>query len=108
MGVNEGIKYVLGIEGTWADHFRHRLDPWTVAKEVVDHVAHKTLPQGADEVANVLFSGSAYLPWPAHGGPKPIPTPEAEPTPPEPDNFDNIAALYGVAYGPDRGNGMER
>jgi hypothetical protein len=39
----------------------------TVAYETYEHIADKVIPQGADEVANVLYTGSAYLPWPGQG-----------------------------------------
>jgi len=60
------------------DHLKHRLNPWTIATEITNHVLHKLIPQGADEVANALYSGSAYLPWPGNNGPAPIPPPETE------------------------------
>ena len=87
---------------------KHRLNPKTIAKEAFGYLIHKTLPQGADEIANVLFSGSSYLPWPAHGGPLPQPEPDATPAPPEPTNFDVHVALYGVSYTDHPEGGIDR
>lgn len=80
------------------DHLNHRLDPKTIAREVFNHLTDKVIPQGADEAANALYNRSAYLPWPGTSGPAPVEAPPAEPTEPEPTNFDSHAAQYGVSY----------
>ncbi len=77
------------------DHLKHRLNPKTIAKEAFNHLTDKTFPHGADEVGNVLFSGSAYLPRPAVSGPAPIEAPAAEAATPEAAGSDNHASLYG-------------
>lgn len=59
-------------------HLTHRLSLKTIGKEVFAHFTDKVIPHGADEIGNVLFSGSAYLPWPGQGGPKPIQAPQIE------------------------------
>jgi len=59
------------------DHIKHRLNPKTVAKEALAGLTDKIIPQGADELGNVLFSGNAYLPWPGKGHLPPVPEPEA-------------------------------
>src|SRR4051794_33172364 len=56
-------------------HLNHRLSLKTIAKEVVAGFTDKIIPQGADELGNMLFSGSAYLPWPGPGNLQPIPAP---------------------------------
>jgi hypothetical protein len=92
-----------------AQHLKHRLNPMTIAKEVYRHLTEKVLPHGANEVGNMLMSGSAYLPWPGSNGPPPEPTPEIEP-PVKQNEFDFHAALYGVSYRghQDRGIDMDR
>ncbi|MFO0906866.1 MAG: hypothetical protein U0835_00600 [Isosphaeraceae bacterium] len=57
-------------------HLMHRLSPLTFLKEVINHFEKKVLPQGADEIGNLLYSNSAYLPWPGNNGPAPIPVPD--------------------------------
>jgi hypothetical protein len=87
---------------------KHRLNPKTVLKEVYNHLCHKTLPHGADEVGNLLFSGSAYLPWPGSNGPQPLDAPAETPEEPKPpDSFEAHAALYVVSY-PSRDEGRPR
>jgi hypothetical protein len=71
-GFAETAKYVVGIQGGFADHLKHRLDPKIIGKEICNHLTDKVIPQGADEAANLIFNHSAYLPWPGQGGPKPI------------------------------------
>ncbi len=60
------------------DHLKHRLNPKTIGREVYAHLTEKTIPHGQDELGNILFSGSAYLPWPGKGGPEPIAAPHVE------------------------------
>lgn len=75
----ENIKDVVADAAQGAkEHLKHRLSPRTIIKEIFNHVTDKVIPHGADEIGNVLFSGSAYLPWPGEGGPKPIEAPAVE------------------------------
>jgi hypothetical protein len=72
------------------DTLKHRLNPKTIATEISNHLIERTIPHGADELGNTLFSGSAYLPWPGKGGPGAVAaqeTPDAptiEPPPADP------------------------
>jgi hypothetical protein len=79
------------------DHLRHRLNPKTILKEAFSHFTDKVLPHGADEVGNLLFSGSAYLPWPGKGGPAPIAPPETTVSTEAPPD----TSLYGTVLPPD-------
>lgn len=68
------------------DHLKHRLNRKTIAKEIFAAFTDKILPQGADEIGNLLFHGRAYLPWPGKGHLPPIPAPEAAAVPaPDPE-----------------------
>ena len=73
----ETIEGVLN--GSIAKHLKHRLSLKTIGKEVFNHIVHKVLPHGADEIGNLFWTSNAY--WPGSGGntPKPIAAPLIEP-----------------------------
>lgn len=82
------------------DHLKHRLNPKTIAAEAFATLTDKVIPQGSDEVGNVLFSGNAYLPWPGPGHTPALPAPEVEPAvePPDLNSHQEHASIYGVSY----------
>lgn len=53
---NDNVKEVLGVEGNWGDHLKHRLSLKTIIKEVLNTITDRIIPQGRNEITNALFS----------------------------------------------------
>jgi hypothetical protein len=60
-----------GIGRKLADYFIDRIVP-----DIANTITDKIIPQGADEVGNLLMNGSAYLPWPGAGQNPPVEAPQ--------------------------------
>ncbi len=76
------------------DHLKHRLNPNTIASEFVKTMEERVQPQGADELANALFTGSGYLPWPNQGQQLIQPMPDRQPEAPEALHSDGMGGFY--------------
>jgi hypothetical protein len=77
-------------------HLKHRLSFKTIIKEVLAGITDKLIPQGADELGNVVFSGSAYLPWPGKGHFPASPPPEQSNV--EPAQQEHASTVYDGRY----------
>ena len=76
------------------DHLKHRLNFNTIASEFVKTMEERVQPQGADELANALFTSSGYLPWPNQGQELIEPMPERQPEAPEALHSDGMGGFY--------------